>query len=415
MWHFCCRSGGSGVSTALNRPSWRYTLALYSPLPPCSRMEFEMSPRLARNLCAALLLVASTYGATIPYQGLATDAKGYPRPDGSTTVLFALYATQASATPLWSEAQVVTTRKGLFSVFLGEEITIPDTLFQRSSLFLGVKVGENPEASPRIKLGTAPWSVRAFRADTARYALSAPGLSADSLIPLKDSLKAHAQRIAKDSVTIASLRDSLGRASKRVDLLMNHLGIIIRIDPIVYGTMVDPRDGKSYRTVRIGEKTWMAQNLEYAIDSSWWPANSADSGAKYGRLYTWARALGLSDSCNVKACAGQLPSPARGQCPTGWHVPSVAEFTTLLGLPGGRNATTWHAIDGWSSGALDTYGFGLMPSGFREEDGSLEGLGVFAFLWTADEVSASNAYATRVVGNLSDKKTYGQSLRCVMD
>lgn len=89
--------------------------------------------------------------------------------------------------------------------------------------------------------------------------------------------------------------------------------------------LVDARDGQAYRTATIGSQTWIAQNLNYQADSSWWYNSSADSGAKYGRLYTWAAAMGLDDSCNAFDCSEQVAPIHRGACPSGWHVPTPGD------------------------------------------------------------------------------------------
>ncbi|MGM9985270.1 MAG: fibrobacter succinogenes major paralogous domain-containing protein, partial [Fibrobacter intestinalis] len=79
----------------------------------------------------------------------------------------------------------------------------------------------------------------------------------------------------------------------------------------------DPRDGKTYRTVEIGKQVWMAENLNYEMDGSYCYDNEATNCQKYGRLYTWAAAMQA--------------------CPEGWHLPSEAEWETLITAVGGED------------------------------------------------------------------------------
>lgn len=83
------------------------------------------------------------------------------------------------------------------------------------------------------------------------------------------------------------------------------------------GKMEDSRDGQTYKTVVIGNQTWMAENLAYEMPYSW-EIVSKKTGRHYGRAYPWKVAL--------KAC------------PEGWHLPSVKDFRELLEFLGGEKA-----------------------------------------------------------------------------
>ena len=187
------------------------------------------------------------------------------------------------------------------------------------------------------------------------------------------------------------------------------------------GEMTDPRDGQSYRTVQIGTQTWMAENLNYAYlqaDMSGDPTsfcyeNSADSCAKYGRLYTWEAALNA--------------------CPEGWHLPSKAEFETLIASVGGedvagkalKSTNGWKDYTGRSCNGTDAYGFSALPAGESHNSyGGFSYAGTNAYFWSAAEYNSF--YAVGMVlyytyyspdyaelgGNI---KSYGLSVRCLRD
>lgn len=111
--------------------------------------------------------------------------------------------------------------------------------------------------------------------------------------------------------------------------------------------MTDSRDRQVYKTVQIGEQTWMAQNLNYAYNqetfnldsSSFCYNNEPDSCAKYGRLYLWSAVM---DSAAIfdnagKECGYGIDSTVcnisgmrvRGICPEGWRLPDTTEWMEL--------------------------------------------------------------------------------------
>ena len=105
----------------------------------------------------------------------------------------------------------------------------------------------------------------------------------------------------------------------------------------LFGNFTDTRDGNVYATVRIGNQTWMAENLRYEGNTTrvantttsdtekyrYYPCRDANKVSTYGYLYNWPAAMNGAGSSSAN------PSGKRGICPTGWHLPSSAEWTEL--------------------------------------------------------------------------------------
>lgn len=215
-------------------------------------------------------------------------------------------------------------------------------------------------------------------------------------------------------------------------------------------TLTDTRDGKTYKTVTIGDQTWMAENLNYAYtgvpynkvtgsyvytsdSTSWCYDNDPANCAKYGRLYTWAAAMDSVGkwSTNGKGCGYTntcSPTyPVRGICPEGWHLPSITEWNTLFKAVGGRSTagaklksqTGWTAYDGITN--EDAFGFSALPAGYRNDDGYYHGEGYSANFWSSTEHGSNLAYLMILYyyyGNASlvnYDKYDGYSVRCVKD
>jgi len=174
------------------------------------------------------------------------------------------------------------------------------------------------------------------------------------------------------------------------------------------GTVTDI-DGNVYHTVTIGNQEWMAENLAYEPSSgNYWAYDNDNSNVEtYGYLYDWETALDV--------------------CPTSWHLPSDAEWSTLTTYLGGESVAGGKlkeiGITHWkpNTAATNETGFTALPGGFRNNSGTFLKIGDYGYWWSATEVSATNAwnrvmyYDYSVVFRYSNYKEFWYSVRCVRD
>jgi uncharacterized protein (TIGR02145 family) len=190
-------------------------------------------------------------------------------------------------------------------------------------------------------------------------------------------------------------------------------------------------EGQTYKTVGIGTQLWMAENLNYAVDSSWCYDNEPDSCAKYGRLYQWTSAMDIDTAYNRTTWGGSDVNH-RGICPEDWHLPSNDDWQTLYDYVDANNgnegvgtslksSSGWEAYSGVATGT-DLFGFSALPAGSRD-DGYLNIAGFSAFFWTATEYDGSRAnswsllysYGSFSDGMTNNKDLAGFSVRCLKD
>jgi uncharacterized protein (TIGR02145 family) len=213
---------------------------------------------------------------------------------------------------------------------------------------------------------------------------------------------------------------------------------------LIYGTVSD-KEGNSYKTIRIGNQTWMAQNLRATkfqngnpipsvSDIQTWlksssPCQSAysfnensDTLSKYGRYYNWQSVI---DKRNI--------------APTGWHVATENDWDTLWGylIANGYNykgnstdsdiakalasQSGWENFDSWSVGYLQFWnnksGFSALPAGILNDQPNLPYES--AYWWSYSESPNFNcrylSYKSNLMISTSVSPKYGLSVRCVKD
>lgn len=197
--------------------------------------------------------------------------------------------------------------------------------------------------------------------------------------------------------------------------------------------LIDYRNKKIYRTVKIGSQVWMAENLDVAtfrngdliqevasevewiktgetISPAWcYYANDQQNTGKYGRLYN---SYAVNDP--------------RGLAPVGWHIPSDSEWTVLSTYLGGELIAGGKIKEtkGWNFpniSASNSSGFSAIPSGLRHFEGHFKDFGDIATWWSSTK-SSSDSYWIRSANFNSEALTrvghYGKrgiAVRCVKD
>lgn len=210
---------------------------------------------------------------------------------------------------------------------------------------------------------------------------------------------------------------------------------------LAYGSMTD-QEGNRYKTIQIGTQEWMAENLKtgsyrngeaipvVVADAAWtssstgatcWYNNDSTTyNCPYGRLYNW---YAVTDTRNL--------------CPAGWHMPSDAEWNTLIGYldpafyPGVSGTQSTSAgrkmksagTQYWNSPnvADNSSGFSALPGGFRYGTATFSLTGIYAGWWSAGSASTYIGWFRYQYGgdaNIlrgSNSKAYGYSVRCLRD
>lgn len=235
------------------------------------------------------------------------------------------------------------------------------------------------------------------------------------------------------------------------------------------GEFTDSRDGKVYKTVEIGGRTWMAENLAYipkvATNEDYDPdlngkdveyvltrsqpryfvyknvsrnvdvAKESAYYKKYGVLYNWNAAVQNVIVRNTS------PSGVQGICPDGWHLPSDAEWSTLVSKLGNSSGIRAKSLSGWAlnGNGNNTGGLELLPGGmlllsdfdynFKITRGDYFGESEHGGWWTAtstegpdvrrdlqfNAMSWTTSYNSELIIRNNVDQATGLSIRCVKD
>jgi uncharacterized protein (TIGR02145 family) len=232
--------------------------------------------------------------------------------------------------------------------------------------------------------------------------------------------------------------------------LEGEISFEIQINTGNFGSFIDPRDGHIYKTVKIGNQVWMAENLKTTKYEDGTAIPLVTNNKVWPNLYSPGYCWYDNDEANYKDLYGALYNwysvNKSNLCPTGWHVPDDAEWTTLENYLitngynydgttiGNKIAKSLASTYGWNysqttgtvgntdyAAKRNSTGFTALPGGYRQYDGTFTSIGSFGFWWSVTETGAASAwqYSLRFSSSNGNKaethRMYGFSVRCLKD
>ncbi len=186
------------------------------------------------------------------------------------------------------------------------------------------------------------------------------------------------------------------------------------------GEVVDV-DGNTYKTVKVGEQVWFAENLktQSSVGNSWCYSDEEFQCEKYGRLYDWEAVM-----------SGDVEPGSQGICPDGWRVPtdgdwfvlesSLAEFSCEPARLSWGCTPSGKALKSSDWEGDDVVGFNILPAGLIDLQGRSGFLLSYAHFWTSTKLG--NDVWRRVFLDTQDNilrgtenPEFGYSVRCIKD
>jgi len=216
------------------------------------------------------------------------------------------------------------------------------------------------------------------------------------------------------------------------------------IKPVDIDSITFKRPVVNLANVTICSQVWATRNLDVTTYSDGTPIpqvtdptewanlttgawcyynNDPANNATYGKLYNWYAAAGIYDAASLSN-----PALRKKLAPTGYHVPTDAEWTTLTTCLGGESIAggkmketgTAHWISP-NTDATNSSGFTGLPGGYRDTNGAFTNIGSSGLWWSSSEYDTTNAwlrylyYSGGGAGRNGDGKDYGLSVRCLRD
>ena len=196
-----------------------------------------------------------------------------------------------------------------------------------------------------------------------------------------------------------------------------------------YGELIDYRDRHVYKTIKIGEQTWMAENLNFdyhnrmaSVLALTLPSlcynNSRDSCAKYGRLYSWSTAMDSAavysksgQNCGIWSnnkdglCKKNLYNYTRGACPENWHIPTDSDINNIVHYANTSTEKSDWVKHYWLYGGKDHSQYGLLSQ--------------YGYFWSSLEADSGKSVVLNATNSkidfINELKQNTHFIRCVKD
>lgn len=158
------------------------------------------------------------------------------------------------------------------------------------------------------------------------------------------------------------------------------------------GTMTDPRDGQTYKTIKIGKQEWMAENMNIQNPNSWCYNNDPTMCEEFGSLYSYVGAAHA--------------------CPAGWHMPASKDWDKLIEEIGKERSAIELREDG-------NTGFNALLAGVRYDHGGFNHLNENAYFWSHVSAGDETAWVYLInrsmlsVSRIHSFSGNGFSVRCI--
>ena len=432
--------------------------------------QIQTNMKKITTIIASLLLCVVSLFAQAPdmftYQAVVRNASNSLVANAQVGMRVSILQGSANGSAVYVETQTATTNaNGLVTLSIGggsvQQGTFANIDWANGPFFLKTETDPNGSSNYSItttqQLLSVPYALYAKTAEN--------GFSGDY-----NDLTNKPQNVSvfnndAEYITNAQLTALLAALNNRIDSLQTLLNMVAPENIDVKScpeapTMTDV-EGNVYRTIKIGNQCWMRDNLRTAhySDSTIVPQNTQGTHSytvpffydhsistipleERGYLYNWVATMHGASSSNA------VPSGVQGVCPTGWHLPSRAEWEILYDYLGNHEqficgvdteniakalaATTWwqysndHTCDvGNNISANNASGFEAIPAGAVingdfDYSGYIEGYN--AVFWSSTDDGGSNAYGRKLNYDLPNLhwsfnhgKDDGFSIRCVRD